>query len=137
MGDGGEKMNIRYVLDGPCPSKKSRYRAGKTRTGKLYIYKDPAYAKWEENAINELFITRAELGMPPITGEINLACRIYRADRRKADMTNMEDSIQDALQGAGVIDNDAQVVSQDGSRLYRGVGTANERIEITISDPKE
>jgi len=52
-------------------------------------------------------------------------------------MTYMEDSIQDALQGAGVIDNDAQVVSQDGSRLYRGVGTANERIEITISDPKE
>ena len=128
-------MRHKYILLGPCPSKKSRHRAGKTKTGKLYIYKDPAYSKWELMATNEFFIQRAELGEPPISGEINLACIIHRADRRKADLTNMEDSIQDALQGAGVIDNDAQVVSQDGSRLYRGVGVANERIEIIISDP--
>ena len=129
-------MKHEYLILGPCPSKKSRHRAGKTKTGKMYLYKDPAYKRWEEMAINELFIQRSENGTPTITGEINLAIRIHRADRRKADLTNMEDSVQDALQGAGVIDNDAQVVSQDGSRLYRGVGVANERIEIIISKPK-
>lgn len=67
----------------------------------------------------------------PITYPLHIKFLFYRADRRKVDLSNLYEFAQDALQAAGIIENDCLIESHDGSRkLY---DKKNPRTEIYVS----
>ncbi len=63
---------------------------------------------------------------------VHIQFLFYRGDRRRVDLSNLYEFAQDALQEAGVIEDDYLIESHDGSRrLYDKL---NPRTEIIISD---
>lgn len=72
----------------------------------------------------------------PIPERISVTARIvtYAADRRRRDLDNSYGAPQDALQATGqwrgILTNDAQIASHDGSRL--AYDKDNPRVEITL-----
>jgi len=57
----------------------------------------------------------------------------YRKRKRKIDLSNLLQSIEDAMVRGGVIMDDSQIKSFDGSRVY--FGHDDERVEITLYWP--
>jgi len=107
-----------YKIDGEIVVKKNRYRAGVTRAGKPFLYRDPKYAKWEKDAIEQLFLQRTAKGEGEITDDVGVTIVIYRGSNRKVDLSNAIQGVEDALQGARIIANDNQIRSLDGSAVY-------------------
>ncbi len=63
--------------------------------------------------------------------EINAAIVTYRADRRRADASNLYQMPEDAMQAAGVLTDDYQIRSHNGSS--REYDKDNPRVEITLT----
>ena len=57
---------------------------------------------------------------------------IYRFGKIQVDLSNLYQSLEDALEKAQVIKKDFQVSSHDGSRRILGVPKGSERAEIEI-----
>lgn len=66
----------------------------------------------------------------PLAIPVNLAARVYR-DKNVGDLGNYLAAICDALERAGVVENDRLIGGFDGSRLY--VDAKNPRVEILLS----
>lgn len=65
-----------------------------------------------------------------LTGPIAVCCVYYMATARMPDLTNLIAATHDILQNCGVIADDKQIVSVDGSRIAGKDKDA--RVEITI-----
>ena len=91
------------------------------------IIQSKAYRVYEKAAKAQL----ALLGpLKPITGPVQVTCLYYLATTRTPDLCNLMAATHDILEHCGVILNDEQIKSVDGSRI---VGKdANPRVEITI-----
>lgn len=68
----------------------------------------------------------------PISTPVEIQCRFYMKTRRRVDLTNLLEAIDDVLVKYGVLvdDNSQIIVSHDGSRVY--YDKASPRTEITI-----
>jgi Holliday junction resolvase RusA-like endonuclease len=64
-----------------------------------------------------------------LTADLHVTALIYR-DARRGDLDNFEHAIGDALQKAGIIKNDSQIESWDGTRKL--LDKERPRVEITI-----
>ena len=95
------------------------------RNGKPIIIQSKQYKEFEEACSN--FIVPYELDMP-----INLKCTFYVPDRRRRDLVNLLNAIQDILVKYGAIsdDNYNVVQSVDGSRIIYEKGREETIIEI-------
>jgi len=89
-------------------------------------YMDKDYMEWRENVVLELHQQlNPNFDQPPIKGSLRLIARFgsdfmdiqllkvdeVRAKHVRADIDNLLGGIMDALQDAGVIVNDAQIVA--------------------------
>ena len=126
-------MIIRYIVCTQTPAKKSMGRAGVSKSGKPFFYKDPAYEKWEKATSEELAVHRIENGYPCVDYECWARILIYRRFKRIADLSNLIQSVEDALQRARCITNDGLIKSLDGSRIYHGVPKEEARFEVTLA----
>ena len=54
-------------------------------------------------------------------------------NRSKPDLINLEEATADILEVAGVVENDRNIVSWDGSRIM-GIDRDNPRVEIEIQE---
>lgn len=74
----------------------------------------------------------ARLGLPLPDGEFNLAA-VYFVDRpgERADLVGLHQALCDVLENAGVVRNDWQFRTLDGSRVV--VGDPAPRVELTIT----
>ena len=124
---------IKYAVYTQTPAKKSMGRAGVSKAGKPFFYKDPTYEKWEKATSEELAIQMIENGFPTVDYECWAKITIYRRFKRIADLSNLIQSVEDALQRAGCIENDKLIRSLDGSRVYHGVEAGTERFEVTLA----
>lgn len=92
-----------------------------------------AYEKWEgEVGLQVLKIRRrAEmLGVElPIEQRVNCRALIYR-DADRGDAVGYYQAIADGLQKHGIVFDDVQIVSWDGSRLMKD--SARPRVEIVL-----
>ena len=70
----------------------------------------------------------------PINKPINLQCLFYMQTRRKVDLTNLLNAINDILVKYEILadDNSSIVFSMDGSRVF--YDKENPRTEITITE---
>ncbi len=90
------------------------------------VNQSKAYRAYEKKALAEMVAYPGET----IRGPVMVRVLYWLKDRRRPDLTNLLQATADILEKAGVIANDRNIVSWDGSRIM-GV-SHNPRAEITI-----
>lgn len=111
-----------------CRSKKnSQSIIVNPRTQKPMIIQSKLYKEFEQECGYYLLKYKKNISTP-----VNLKCTFYVKDRRKRDIVNLLNAIQDILVKYGVIadDNYNIVKSVDGSRIIYEKGREDTIIEI-------
>jgi len=75
---------------------------------------------------------KQNLGLGTIKGEVEVKSLIFRYTKRRMDLLNPQQSIHDVLEKAGIVKNDFQIKSTDGSDVILEVEKGQERAEIFI-----
>ena len=119
-------MSIQLTLPWP-PSVNSYYRNVKGRT--MLSEKGRAYKK----AVSRIVLTQR--AAHHLTGRLVVGIVLYPPSAMKMDIDNRVKATLDALQNAGVFEDDSQVDSLQVTRgnTTRGVGMAQVRIETVAS----
>ena len=123
---------IKFTIPLPPISKKNSQRIMTNRaTGKPFIMPSAQYKEYEREA--SYFIPRGK----QIAEPVNVQCLFYMPTRRKVDLTNLLEAIDDVMVKAGVLadDNSEIVQSHDGSRVF--YDKASPRTEIIITKNNE
>jgi len=87
------------------------------RTGKMFITSSESVKDYEKHAVLQLRVQHR--GRSALTGPLNLCMTFFGAwstTGRLPDMSNLYQAPEDLLQKAGVIEDDRQVVSHNGSQ---------------------
>jgi Holliday junction resolvase RusA-like endonuclease len=102
------------------------------RTGRPMVIPSAAYKKFEKECLPYLRRVKAETGT--IDYPINCECFFYMPTRRKVDLPNLLNAIDDAMVKAELIvdDNRDIIAGHDGSRVF--YDKENPRIEIIITE---
>lgn len=104
-----------------------RRQGQKPMRPKINMLQSEAYEKYEAEACRQIALLWPR---DPINGPITVKCIYYLQTVRVPDLLNLEASTHDILEKAGVIVNDSQVKSTDGSRI---IGKdPDPRVEIEI-----
>lgn len=105
----------------------------KTKTGKMrhIIIPSAEYKKFEKECLPYLNRVKAQIGV--VNYPINLKCIFYTDTKRKIDLPNLLNAIDDAMVKAGLIvdDNRDIIAGHDGSRVYHDKISPRLEIEIT------
>ena len=115
-------------------SKKNMKRCGVSKNGKPYMYTDPRYKKWEDDAVASLFLQKTEHGYEEWDKECWAKILIYRHGNNIADMAGCIESVQDALERARCITDDGLIKSLEGSRVYHGEPKEEARFEVVLTE---
>ncbi len=122
------KPYVFFTVHGAPRTKKNHTRILRVR-GRVVVAQAESHEAWANAAILQL---RARShGLPEwVRGPVNLRALIYR-ERDTGDLGNYLAAVCDALQEAGVVQNDREVRGFDGSRLLKDAKSP--RIEITLT----
>jgi len=97
------------------------------------IIQSKAYRAYEKMVKHQLFLMPFESTISkPISGDVHVKCLYYLATARTPDLCNLMAATHDILEHCGVILNDEQIKSVDGSRIMGK--DANPRVEIEINE---
>lgn len=111
----------------PITKKNSQRIIVNSKTGRPFIMPSEQFKQYENKAL--WYIPKgANIDKP-----VNVKCLFYMPTRRKCDLTNLLEAIDDILVKAGVLadDNYTIIQSHDGSRVY--YDKENPRTEIYIT----
>jgi len=97
--------------------------------GRPRLIQSKAYREYEKLCLAQFPSWGNIVGM--CSTPIQVTCLYYLKDKRKTDLTNLLAATHDILQKAEIIEDDALIVSLDGSRIV-GVDKDNPRVEIEI-----
>ena len=120
---------ISFTLRLPPISKKNSQQILINRaTGRPFIMPSKQYRDYEKNSL--LFIPILK---KPIDYACNVKCLFYMSTRRKCDLTNLLEAIDDIMVKSGLLadDNFTIIESHDGSRVF--YDKENPRTEVYIS----
>ena len=118
-------MTINFTIPGaPRTKKNSGWR---TKQGKQMP--SHAFLAWNKDAQLWLVDTRRKWDGLPLEGPVNCAAAFYR-DAERGDAVGYYQALADALEEAQIVENDALIVSWDGSRMLKDA--ANPRIEVEL-----
>jgi len=123
---------IHLRIYGQTPSKKSSQQIIKVKDS-LRIIPNKKYNEWIHSTVKQLKDQKEEKQFETINEPVAVKCLVYRLTKRKIDLTNMLQSVHDALEAAGIVKDDFLIESIDGSRRILGVEKGEERAEIFIS----
>lgn len=115
-----------------CRSKKNSQEIHiNCRTGKPFVSQGKLYKQFEQECSYYLMKYKKNISTP-----VNLKCTFFVKDKRKRDIVNLINAIQDILVKYGVIadDNYNIVQSVDGSRIIYEKGREETIIEINESE---
>lgn len=120
---------IEFVINlTPVSKKNSQQIHINKRTGKRFISPSEKYKQYEREAM--LFIPKTD---EPIDYPVNVKCLFYMPTRRKCDLTNMLEAIDDIMVKAGLLldDNYTIIETHDGSRVFYDKENPRTVVEIT------
>jgi Holliday junction resolvase RusA-like endonuclease len=123
---------LRLVIEGAPRTKKNSQRILRGRGGRPFVAQSKQHDAWANAAVLQLRSATRRQGWPftlPIVAPVNVRALVYRA-RAVGDLLNYLAAVSDALEAAGVVQDDKLCVSWDGSRLLKDA--ARPRIEITL-----
>ena len=111
------------------PKKNSQQIIWNRYTKRPSLIQSEGYLKFERECAKFLLKYRGN----KITHRVNLNCKFYVPDRRKRDLTNLENAIADILVKYGVLEDDNYniIAGWDGSRIIYEKGRQEIIIEIT------
>lgn len=121
---------ITYVIKLPPITKKnSQQILTNHKTGRPFIMPSAKYKQYEKEAAWFL----KPCPPRPIECPVNIKCLFYMPTRRRCDLTNLLEAVDDLLVHCGIIADDHYgiVEAHDGSRCF--VDKNNPRTEITIT----
>lgn len=128
---------MRLVILGAPRTKKNSLRRLK-RGKRVFTVPSLAHEQWEAVAVAQLRKQHAYVRTiygpdyaAMITTPVNLRAVVYRERAGRADLLNYLAAISDALERAGVLEDDRLVASLDGSRLM--LDRARPRVEIELT----
>lgn len=131
----GVHVSMTLVVEGAPRTKKTSNRLVRVR-GRHVVLPSKANEDWTASAMLQLRagLRRAASDLPVVllpyfTQPVNVRALIYR-DANRGDAVGYYQAIADALEAAGVVENDRLCVSWDGSRML--VDRARPRVEITL-----
>lgn len=115
----------------PITKKNSMRIVRNRKTGKRRIMPSQQYMDYEAEAVWHCKRARVQR---PIDEPVEVKCLFYMPTRRRVDLTNLLESIDDVLVGAGVLKDDHSgiIVSHDGSRVL--YDKDNPRTEVFIRE---
>lgn len=129
----GEVSAITFTIPGAPRTKKNSGRivtAG--RGGRHRILPSAAWSGWAERACLDIaMVTRVRRGEFPLLTPVN-CCALFYRDANRGDAVGFYQGLADLLQKSGVIADDVQIVSWDGSRLLKDA--SNPRVQITLTE---
>lgn len=120
---------IKFTVPLTPVSKKNSQQIVQNRvTGRPFIMPSKKYKEYEKAAM--WFIPRLQ---QPINYPVNVKCLFYMPTKRKCDLTNMIEAIDDIMVKAGLLEDDnySIVAGHDGSRVL--YDKENPRTEVYIS----
>lgn len=121
-------MRVAFIVEGAPVTKKNSLRVLKNRrTGKRFVAQSVQHNSWAEKAVWQLKAQR--WGMKAISAPVNMAAVVYR-EKATGDLLNYLAAVSDALEKAGIVENDRLIVSLDGSRMAKD--KARPRVEIEL-----
>lgn len=108
-------INITVPL-APITKKNHQEIMHSSKTGKPFVMPSRQYRDYEAKAV---WYCKAQRPREPIETPVEVKCLFYMPTRRKVDLTNLLESIDDVLVKAGVLKDDHSgiIVSHDGSRV--------------------
>jgi len=118
---------IKFTIPLPPISKKNSQRIMlKHGSGKPFIMPSEQYKQYERDAM--WFIPKGRR----IDYPVNVKCLFYMPTRRKCDLTNLLEAIDDVMVKAGLLaDDDYTIIeSHDGSRVF--IDKGRPRTEVFI-----
>lgn len=121
---------IKYTIKLPPITKKNSQQILTNRkTGRPFIMPSAKYKQYEREALWFL----KPVPPRPIECSLNVKCLFYLPTRRRTDLTNLLEAVDDVLVHAGILKDDhcGIVTSHDGSRVL--YDKDNPRTEITIT----
>lgn len=126
---------IKFIVPLPPISKKNSQQILTNRaTGRPFIMPSKKYKDYEKEAARYI----PKLRQPePINRPVNIKCLFYMPTKRKCDLTNLLEAIDDVMVKAGLLaDDDFTVIqSHDGSRVLHD--KENPRTEVYIEAVEE
>jgi len=132
-----------FVLHGPPRTKKTSNRIVQIRgknggRGFTKILPSEAHEAWHRAAMQEALLVKAVIRRAgvvlPLVGSVNVRAMFYR-ERLSGDAVGYYQALADLLEDAGIVANDSQVESWDGSRLLKDAG--NPRVEVLLEVTRE
>ena len=112
-----------------------------SHSGRIRVLPSKAWQDWCKKApVVGHFVTpvpgmpgkfAAMVGSFPVSGDVNCRALFYR-DANRGDAVGFYQGLADLLEKRGVLVNDRQIVSWDGSRLLKDA--ANPRVEIELTE---
>ena len=111
----------------PISKKNSQQILINKATGRPFIMPSKRYKEYEKDAMH--FMPK---GVESIAEPVNVRCLFYMPTKRKVDLTNLLEAIDDILVKAGVLQDDHSgiVVSHDGSRVLYDKDRPRTEVEI-------
>lgn len=132
---------MKFTILGRPITKSNSPRIGRSRTGKPFVMPSKQLERWQESAVLQLQAQHGpaarasqwHLGSKgqPCVVQVQAKALFYRPVDGPGDLDNYEKAAGDALQKAGIVENDRLIRSWDGSRLL--IDRKNPRIEIELS----
>ena len=123
---------IKITIPLPPVTKKNHMRIMRNKkTRKPFIMPSEQYQDYEDEAVWHCKIATLQR---LIEDPVEVKCLFYMPTRRRVDLTNLLESIDDVLVKAGVLKDDHSgiIVSHDGSRVL--YDKDNPRTEVYIAD---
>ena len=91
------------------------------------IIQSKAYRAYEKLAKQQIALLGSR---EPVSGPVTVKCLYYLSTSRTPDLSNLMAATHDILEGCGVILNDEQIKSVDGTRIMGKSPTPRVEIEI-------
>jgi len=126
------KFPIELTITGRPVVKKNSMQIARKRNSRLFLIANRLYKRWEDKAVLELKARWQNKPPIPKTTKLNAKIVSYQGKNQRCDASNLYEAPQDALQKAGVIENDSCIISHDGSR--RLSDPLHPRVEITLTE---
>ena len=120
---------IEFTIPMPPITKKNHSQiAVNPKTGRPFIVPSKQYKEYEKKAL--WYIPKQEC----FDGPVNVKCVFYMPTRRKCDLTNLLEAINDIMVKSGLLEDDnySVVQSVDGSRIL--YDKENPRTEVYIEE---
>ena len=126
-------MRIEFSIPlSPITKKNHQEIVKNPKTGKPFVIPSRQYKEYEKSAM--WFIPKPQ---KPIGEPVNVRCLFFLPTRRKGDLTNYLEAIDDVMVKCGLLEDDNYTViqSHDGSRVL--YDKENPRTEIVITSVEE